>query len=106
MIVFACSKGNGLYPAWYVGVLCYSDDNYFGVVAEQTSSFHIITQVFQRLRNHCITVKSSKCEFLCNEVENLGHVVTATGVKTSVHKLEDILKAPRPIIMSSSYDHW
>ena len=28
-----------------------------------------------------LVVKSSKCEFLCNEVENLGHVVTATGVK-------------------------
>ena len=48
------------------------------------------------MRNHGITVKSSKCQLLCNEVEYLGHVVTAAGVKTSEHKLEAILKAPRP----------
>ena len=52
--------------------------------------------MFQRLCNHGITFKSSKCQLLCNEDEYLGHVVTAAGVKTSEHKLEAILKVPRP----------
>ena len=55
-----------------------------------------LDEVFQRLCNHGITVKSSKCQLLCNEDEYLGHVVTAAGVETSEHKLGAILKVPRP----------
>ena len=46
--------------------------------------------VFNQLRAHSLHVKRSKCRFGVKEIEYLGHVVTADGVKPDPAKLSAV----------------
>ncbi len=48
------------------------------------------------LRHHGITVKQSKCAFMEESVDYLGHRVDAEGLHTSSKKVEAIQRAPMP----------
>jgi hypothetical protein len=52
--------------------------------------------VLQKLKNHDLYGKLSKCHFNETEVEFLGHVVNAEGIKMKNSKVEAIQNWPRP----------
>jgi hypothetical protein len=47
--------------------------------------------VLQRLRDHQLYAKFSKCEFWINEVPFLGHVISPEGIVVSPDKVRDVL---------------
>jgi hypothetical protein len=52
--------------------------------------------VLQRLRDHQLYVKFSKCEFWINEVSFLGHVISSEGIAVDPSKVRDILEWEPP----------
>jgi len=60
---------------------------------EHAQHLHI---VLQRLREHQLYAKFSKCEFWLKEVPFLGHVITPEGISVDPSKVQDVLdwKAP------------
>ncbi|XP_027933807.1 uncharacterized protein LOC114189438 [Vigna unguiculata] len=48
------------------------------------------------LREHKLYGKLSKCEFLLNEVQFLGHVISAQGIVVDPAKIETVVKWERP----------
>lgn len=52
-----------------------------------------LEKVFDRLDEMNLTVKAKKCSFFKPEVQILGHVVTASGIKTDPVKAEAIRNA-------------
>lgn len=75
--------------------LVYMDDI---VIYSSSLQEHIetLTKVFQRLRSHNFKAQLDKCEFLRKEIEFLGHIVTADGVKPNPKKINAISKFPIP----------
>lgn len=59
-----------------------------------------VKQIFEILRHQQFYVKLSKCAFGLQELENLGHIVTPTGVKVDQSKIEVMIKWPRPTNIS------
>ena len=49
-----------------------------------------------RLRSANLKLKPSKCEFVRPEVEYLGHIITASELKTSARLTNAVLGFPRP----------
>ena len=47
--------------------------------------------VLQRLRDHQLYAKFSKCEFWLEEVQFLGHVLSAEGIAVDPSKVEEVL---------------
>lgn len=48
------------------------------------------------LKEHCLSVKQSKCEFAVQKVCYLGHIISAESVATDPSKVQDILNWPSP----------
>ena len=76
-------------------VQCFIDDI---LVTGADDEEHLckLEEVLGRLRQHGIRVKSSKCSFLKNSVEYLGHRITNTGLQTSSKKVKAVQLAPKP----------
>lgn len=49
-----------------------------------------LTKVFESLQQHHLAVKLSKCTFVENKVEYLGHVISSEGVTTDPRKIRAI----------------
>jgi hypothetical protein len=47
--------------------------------------------MIQRLRDHQLYAKFSKCEFWINEVPFLGHVISSEGITVDPSKVHDVL---------------
>jgi hypothetical protein len=47
--------------------------------------------VLQRLRDHQLYAKFSKCDFWINEVPFLGHVISSGGIVVDPSKVRDVL---------------
>ncbi|GJP49851.1 hypothetical protein CLOM_g9009 [Closterium sp. NIES-68] len=62
------------------------------LIYSKTQEQHLkdLEQVFQRLQEHRLITKGSKCEFLKSELEFLGHVVGADGIKIDPKKIKTI----------------
>ena len=60
------------------------------------SIFATLEEVLKRLQDHGIVLKKSKCFFLQDSVEYLGHIIDAEGLHTSPKKVEAVLQAPKP----------
>jgi hypothetical protein len=52
--------------------------------------------VLELLQNHQLYAKLSKCQFGCQEVEYLGHLISEEGVKADQSKIEAMLNWPIP----------
>ena len=61
--------------------------------------------ILQRLRDHKLYAKFSKCEFWMNKVSFLGHVVSAEGIAVDPSKVQDVLnwKAPKSVTEVRSF---
>ena len=79
----------------FESILLYLDDV---IVYSSTVEEHIsrLSQVFQRLRQHNLKLKPSKCHFLQRSVQYLGHIVSADGIATNPEKIEAIAAWPVP----------
>jgi len=76
-------------------VLCFIDDI---LITGSTEEEHLqnLESVLKRLDHHGLTVKKSKCAFMQESVDYLGHRVDAEGLHTSTEKVEAIQRAPVP----------
>ncbi|XP_024156291.1 uncharacterized protein LOC112164308 [Rosa chinensis] len=68
------------------------------LVYSQTLEDHLkhLELVFERLQQHSLKVKESKCSFGVPKVEYLGHVISAAGVAVDPTKIECIQQWPQP----------
>ncbi|XP_020156067.1 uncharacterized mitochondrial protein AtMg00860-like [Aegilops tauschii subsp. strangulata] len=56
--------------------------------------------VLQRLRDHQLYAKFSKCEFWLKKVRFLGHVLSAEGIAVDPSKVKDVLDWTAPTTIS------
>jgi hypothetical protein len=68
------------------------------LIYSQSEEEHVdhLKMVLQRLREHQLYAKLSKCEFWINEVLFLGHIINKDGLVVDPKKVRDIMnwKAP------------
>ncbi|KAL5515638.1 hypothetical protein EMCRGX_G000833 [Ephydatia muelleri] len=78
------------------GVVCYQDDI---LVTGKEIDEHLknLERVFGRLKEFGLRLRLTKCKFLKESVEYLGHVISRNGICTSPKKIEVIQKAPIPL---------
>jgi Reverse transcriptase (RNA-dependent DNA polymerase) len=76
-------------------VIAYLDDIIIYRKSEEEDLQHVET-VLQKLKNHDFYGKLSKCHFNETDVEFLGRVVNAEGIKMQKSKVEAVQKWPRP----------
>src|SRR6266540_2960483 len=55
-----------------------------------------LRMVLQKLRDHQLYAKLSKCEFWLKEVSFLGHVISGGGVSADLGKVRDVLNWKTP----------
>ena len=73
-----------------------------------------LREVLQRLHDHQIYAKFSKCEFWLQQVGFLGHVLLAEGISVDPSKVNDVLDCSAPTTVSeirsslglAGYYHW
>ena len=77
------------------GCLVYLDDV---LVIGKTLDEHNenLAKVFARIREAGLKLKPKKCRFAQREVEYLGHIISADGVRTDPRKLEAVEHFPPP----------
>ena len=77
------------------GVICYLDDI---LVMGKTEAEHLenLRRVFDKLKEHGMRLKKSKCLFMQKSVQYLGHIVDAVGIHATDAKLKAIVDAPVP----------
>ena len=75
--------------------LVYIDDI---LIYSKSKAEHLqhIHQVLEKLREHKLFAKLSKCDFLTKRVEYLGHIVTPDGIQVDPHKIQSIKDWPVP----------
>ena len=68
------------------------------LVYSRTLEEHIdhLQNILSRLRTANLKLKPSKCQFVRPEVEYLGHVITAGGLRTSPRLTSTVLEFPQP----------
>jgi Reverse transcriptase (RNA-dependent DNA polymerase) len=76
-------------------VMVYLDDIIICSKSEEEHLQHVET-VLQKLKNHALFGKVLKCHFNETEVDFLGHLVNAEGIKMQKSEVETIQKWPRP----------
>ena len=79
----------------WTNCLVYLDDV---IILGKTFEEHLrnLKEVFQCLREAGLRLKPSKCNLFLEEVEFLGHIVSAKGVCTDPKKTEKVAKWPAP----------
>jgi hypothetical protein len=79
-------------------VVVFIDDILIYSKTEEQHEEHL-RLVLQKLREHQLYAKFSKCDFLLKEVSFLGHVITDGGISVDPAKVDDVLKweAPRTV---------
>ena len=77
------------------GVICYLDDI---LVSGKSENEHleILQKVLERLKEHGIRVKKSKCAFMKASVQYLGHIIDADGLHATDSKIQAITEARAP----------
>jgi hypothetical protein len=63
---------------------------------EHTMHLHI---VLQRLRDHHLYAKLSKCDFCLREIKFLGHTISQNGISVDPEKLQEVMDWKPPTIV-------
>ena len=81
------------------GVCIYLDDI---LITGKTDQEHLnnLSAVLQRLSAAGMKLKPEKCFFMLQEVEYLGHTISAKGIQPTSQKVRAIVEAPRPTNVS------
>jgi hypothetical protein len=79
-------------------VMVFIDNIYVYSKSEEEHEEHI-RLVMQKLRDHRLYVKLSKCEFWLKQVAFLGHIILKGGISVNPSKIQDVLswKAPTSV---------
>ena len=77
------------------GVVCYVDDI---LITGRNDQEHRnrLEAVLSRLERYGVQLKLSKCSFLQEKVQFLGHLIDAEGVHPSPEKVQVVVEAPSP----------
>jgi hypothetical protein len=77
-------------PEFYKFVVVFNDDIlvYSNSMEEHEEHLRVM---LQRLREHQLYTKFSKCEFWINEMPFLGHVISPKGIAVDPSKVRDVL---------------
>ena len=59
-----------------------------------------LKNVLKILRSHQLKAKQSKCTFATDQVEYVGHLISAAGVQTDPAKIQDILNWQIPLTLA------
>jgi hypothetical protein len=88
-------------------VVVFIDDILIYSQSEEEHASHL-RMVLQRLREHQLYAKLSKCEFWISEVLFLGHIINKEGLAVDPKKVTDILnwKAPTDARESRASLEW
>ena len=84
-----------------VFVVIFIDDILIFSKTEEEHAEHICI-VLQKLRDHRLYAKFSKCEFWLKEVVFLGHILSENGVAVDPSKVKDVLDWKQPQNVSES----
>jgi hypothetical protein len=71
-------------------VVVFIDDILVFSQNEEEHEKHVM-MVLQKLREHQLYVKFSKCDFWLKEVSFLGHIITDGGIAVDLSKVQDVL---------------
>jgi hypothetical protein len=71
-------------------VVVFIDDILIYSRSEEKHEEHL-RLVLQKLREHMLYVKLSKCEFWLEQVAFLGHVISKRGISVDPSKVQDVL---------------
>ena len=79
----------------YQNMMAYLDDL---IIFSRTFEDHLqdLQNIFNRLRGGGLKLKASKCNFAKNEIEYLGYIIGAEGLKCNPKKLDILRDFPRP----------
>jgi hypothetical protein len=78
------------------GVELYLDDCIvYGATEEEFKSN--LRAVFERFRNHSITLNPKKCKFGFSSIEYVGHIIDQDGIKFSREKIDKVLDFATPV---------
>ena len=74
-------------------MIAYLDDI---IIFSKTPQEHLshIRKVFEKLRSAKLSMKMSKCNFLSKEIQNLGHILSSTGIQplpSKTHAIQHML---------------
>ena len=75
--------------------LCFQDDILI-TAADDNTHLDVLATVLDRLEKHGIKIKKSKCVFLHDSVEYLGHRIDKNGLHPTDDKVQAIKNAPPP----------
>ena len=78
-----------------VSIFIYLDDIIIFSTSPEEHEKHL-RQVFERLKEHRLTLKPSKCEFFLPEVKMLGFIISGDGLRADPEKIAAITKLPPP----------
>ena len=69
---------------------CYLDDL---MILGKTADEHLqnLRRVFEKLREHRLTVKLSKCKWMEKEVRYLGHILSEDGIRADPRKIQSLI---------------
>jgi hypothetical protein len=77
------------------------------LIYSKTEEYHVdhLHVVLQRLRDHCLYAKFSKCEFWLDSVKFLGHTISSKGISVDPTKVQEVMdgKPPTSIHQIRSY---
>ena len=76
-------------------VICYIDDILVTGVDDE-AHLRTLSKVLERLQKHGVRSKKSKCGFMSQSVEYLGHQVDTKGLHTTTEKVDAVVHAPVP----------
>ena len=86
-------------------MICYIDDILINT-SDESSHLEVMEEVLAQLEKHRFCLKKEKCQFLMSSVEYLGHQVDATGIRTTLDKVDAVIKAPPPNNTSELCSFW
>ena len=81
-----------------VCVIVYLDDILVYSKNDKDHELHV-RQVLQRLRQHKLYARPSKCTFFTDTIEYLGHVVGPDGIKPNPNLVKAIINFPQPQVL-------
>lgn len=86
-LIFCDLIGNGIH--------IYLDDI---IIYAKTREGHdeILKMVFERLRQHNLQLKITKCHFYARKIDYLGFVISKDGLRTNPEKVRCIVQYPQP----------
>lgn len=76
-------------------VKCFIDDLVIHGTT-RTECYENVKKVLDRLREYNVRVNLEKCQFFCDEIKFLGHLVGKDGIKPMPEKIHAIINAPTP----------